>query len=433
MERNTKHNIPLNLAEAVETLVTAEIYNRQTDLDEDDLPPHVRRTLWSRGNGGVKRPAKVHEGDLELENGEAEELKSLPFVDYDSMSDEYLLTVLDLGAEWVVSNEDRAAETNPALAYHLEQNGGAADYIGARSQNSPKEASREYVESLIDNLTEEEEDAEEMLDLVHVVPPDEVYQTMDDIVLTEDQRREIEKVIKAIEYRGYLSDIGLREVGKLLFVGPPGTGKTTTAMALGEELSLPLLEVRLSMITSRYLGETSKNIDRAFELAKRLAPCVLFIDEFDFVAKTRTSDEHAALKRAVNTLLKSVDDISLVQDEVVLIGATNHPKLLDSAVWRRFDEIVHFPMPDHDMRYGILSTVMHKIKGDFDLNEVAEKTEGFSGSDLRLLVREAVLNALTEDRTELTQQDLEDAVEDFESRDRIRQEVMKDMDELENA
>ena len=74
------------------------------------------------------------------------------------------------------------------------------------------------------------------------------------------------------------------------------------------------------MITDQYLGETAKNIDRVFDLAKKMSPCILFIDEFDFLAKTRSSDEHAALKRAVNALLKAIDEISLIKHEVLLIG-----------------------------------------------------------------------------------------------------------------
>ena len=105
----------------------------------------------------------------------------------------------------------------------------------------------------------------------------------------------------------------------------------------------------------------------------------MFIDEFDFVAKTRTSDEHAALKRAVNTLLKCIDEISLVNDGVLLIGATNHPKLLDNAVWRRFDEIVMFPLPDEEMRKKIFELVLGPIEGKFDIQQLAEMTENYSG------------------------------------------------------
>jgi SpoVK/Ycf46/Vps4 family AAA+-type ATPase len=249
-----------------------------------------------------------------------------------------------------------------------------------------------------------------------MVSPEEVGQKLEDIVLTEEQEAEVAKIVKAIEYRDYLRKIGLREIGKLLFVGPPGTGKTSTARAMSARLGLPFLEVKLSMITSQYLGETSKNIDKVFELAKKMSPCILFIDEFDFVAKTRTSDEHAALKRAVNTLLKAIDDISLVNDGVLLIGATNHPKLLDNAAWRRFDEIVMFPLPDQEMREKIFGMVLEPIEGKFDVKQLASLTENYSGSDLRLVVREAVLNALTEDRTKLTQDDMVRAVGQFEER-----------------
>jgi SpoVK/Ycf46/Vps4 family AAA+-type ATPase len=187
--------------------------------------------------------------------------------------------------------------------------------------------------------------------------------------------------------------------------------------------------VKLSMITSQYLGETAKNVEKTFEVAKRLSPCILFIDEFDSVAKTRRSDEHAALKRAVNTLLKSIDDISLIRDEVLLIGATNHPDQLDAAAWRRFDEIVNFPKPDRGMRADILDVITRRMDiAEFDPDSVAERTEGLTGSDLRMVLREAVLEALTEERTTLTQEDILDAVEDFEERDNLKNMDMIDGD-----
>jgi SpoVK/Ycf46/Vps4 family AAA+-type ATPase len=213
-------------------------------------------------------------------------------------------------------------------------------------------------------------------------------------------------------------------------VGPPGTGKTTVSRALAHELGLPFVEVKLSMITSQYLGETAKNVDKTFEVARRLSPCILFIDEFDSVAKTRRSDEHAALKRAVNTLLKCIDEISLIRDDVLLIGATNHPDQLDSAAWRRFDEIVNFPKPDYQMRADILRIVTRRMDiADFDPEAVAEKTEGLTGSDLRLVLREAVLEALTEERRSLTQEDILDAVADFEERDNLKNMDMIDGDQ----
>jgi len=298
----------------------------------------------------------------------------------------------------------------------------------ARENNRPIQADRVWIDALLSQYFDEDDDAE-MLDLVQVRAPEEIEMQLDDLVLTADQEGEIQKIVKAIEHRDYLASIGLREIGKLLFVGPPGTGKTTISRALAHELGLPFVEVKLSMITSQYLGETAKNVEKTFEVAKRLSPCILFIDEFDSVAKTRRSDEHAALKRAVNTLLKSSDDISRIRDEVLLIGATNHPDQLDAAAWRRFDEIVNFPKPDRGMRADILEVVTKQMDiADFDPYEVAGKTEGLTGSDLRMVLREAVLEALTEERMKITQEDLMNAVADFEERDNLKNMDMIDGD-----
>lgn len=209
-------------------------------------------------------------------------------------------------------------------------------------------------------------------------------------------------------------------MGKLLFVGPPGTGKTSLALALSRKLHLPLLEVRLSMITSQYLGETSKNIDRIFDLAKGLAPCILFIDEFDFIAKSRVTDDHGAMKRAVNALLKNIDQVSLVRHGVLLIGATNHPQLLDDAAWRRFDEVVEFGLPDRDMRLAILEKVSSSMKHSCDLAGLADLTEGFSGADLRIVVKEALLSSLMETRDSISPADIERGIAVVQNRNTIR-------------
>jgi SpoVK/Ycf46/Vps4 family AAA+-type ATPase len=273
--------------------------------------------------------------------------------------------------------------------------------------------------SLIKGI-ESEKGSEDMLKLAHIVAPEDIKQNISDLVLTKAQEEEIEKMTKAIKYRDYLKRIGLREIGKLLFVGPPGTGKTSVARAISGQLKIPIVEVKLSQIADQYLGETAKNIDRVFELARRLSPCILFIDEFDFVAKARATDEHAALKRAVNTLLKAIDEISLVEHGVLVIGATNHPTILDHAAWRRFDEIVEFTLPDKEMRKKILDIILKSIEGTFDTEEIAKISEGYSGSDLRLIAREAVLNALITERTVLTQQDLLRGVTEFNKRNQLK-------------
>jgi SpoVK/Ycf46/Vps4 family AAA+-type ATPase len=325
------------------------------------------------------------------------------------------LTVFDIGAKWFAHKGTiERIMSNPTLAYFYENYDSLdVSYEEAKSRNKPRYSDREWIDAKIKELCADNKEAEDLLKLVNIIAPEDVRDRIDDLVLNEEQKAEIEKTSKALEYRAYLREIGLYDIGKLLFVGPPGTGKTSTARALSNWFGLPIVEVRLSMITSQYLGETSKNIDKVFELAKKLNPCILFIDEFDFVAKTRTSDEHGAIKRAVNTLLKAIDDVSLVENGVLLIAATNHPQLLDYAAWRRFDKVLNFPLPDSEMRRRILDKILARIDADIDTRELAELTEDFSGSDLRLVVREAVLNALLQDRKKIDQEDMLRSVEDF--------------------
>jgi ATP-dependent 26S proteasome regulatory subunit len=417
--------------DVVEVMLTAETYNENPELDEDDLPPRFRKAAWN-GERSIERPLEVTEDFVEEVQGEEgdgawDAIEDLPFTDRDALDGTLRFTVTDLARDWYTKNadEDRLSR-NPALAYEFGDEFDV-DYEEVVAENRPKEADSEWVHSLVEEVLGDGEDAEEMLELVEIYAPDEIEQGLDDIVLTDEQEKEVEKVMKAIEHRDYLREVGLSEIGKLLFVGPPGTGKTSTAKALSGRLELPFIEVKLSMITSQYLGETAKNVDKVFELAKMLSPCILFIDEFDSIAKTRDSDEHAALKRTVNTLLKSIDDISLVRDSVLLIGATNHPKMLDYAAWRRFDEIVEFPAPDEGMRSEILRIITHDVEiEDFDADELAAETEGLTGSDLRLVLREAVLDALTSDRRELTHDDLLRAVENFEKRKNLKELDMVD-------
>ena len=416
------HDIKL---ETTALVLTAEIYNRTKDLIADDLPSELRKHYWDIKEKTVLRPMNVTAMDLEelLDIHDPKEIaNSLPFMEYEEFGQKIRPTVFDIGVKWLAKHEHGVEyiENNPVLAQFYENYDSLdVSYEAAIGQNEPKEVSRQWVDSLIAQISTEKE-AGDLLKLVHITVPEEIEQTLDKLVLNQDQKDEVEKMVKAIQFKDYLKRIGLVEVGKLLFVGPPGTGKTSTARAMSAKLKLPFLEVRLSMITDQYLGETAKNIDRVFDLAKRMSPCILFIDEFDFMAKTRSSDENAALKRAVNSLLKAIDEISLVKHDVLLIGATNHPQLLDSAAWRRFDDILDFPLPDKEMRHEILKIILSEIEGQFDTEEIAAITEGYSGSDLRLVIRESVLNALMTDRMALNQDDLIRAVGEFNKRTSLK-------------
>ncbi|MCK9299003.1 MAG: ATP-binding protein [Methanoculleus sp.] len=412
----------------MELLLTAEIFNRNEELDINDLHPRCRE-VFSAGSGGspeVKRPLIVSEGAIKKVLGTpdaaCQAVRQNPFVGYDEFGQRLSLPSLDAAATWFLKRggEEKVRE-NPVLAYFFEgKDGTVVQYQDVLAKNPRFEDTKEYMEAKVSRLIAGSEEMREARDLIIISAPNEVEFSLAKLVCTPRQEEIIKKIGVALEHRDFLKQHGIYEFGRLLFVGPPGTGKTSLALAMSRELHMPVLEVRLAMVTSQYLGETSKNIDRIFDLAKKLAPCILFIDEFDFVAKTRVSDDHGAMKRAVNMLLKNIDQISFVKNGVLLIGATNHPRILDEAAWRRFDEVVEFPLPDRGMRQAILEKVAATIECNCDFADLAARTEGFSGSDLRMMMKEAVMSALMEDRHQIDPVDIEQGLLRVEERNVIR-------------
>ena len=409
----------------MEIVLTADIFNRHPELDINDLTPLCREIFTSVSAPGIKRPVSVSEGMLKRSLGipdAHEKLGQNPFVSFEEFGQRLKLTALEPGALWFLKQGGRPLiEKNPALAFYFEKiDSVGVSYAAVRAANPPFEDTKGFLDTKISKLVAEDEKLRAALDLVIINSPDEVEQKMDDLVCTPDQTRLIAKIRHAIDHQEFLHRHRIYEIGKLLFVGPPGTGKTSLALAMSRTLHMPILEVRLSMVTSQYLGETSKNIDRIFELAKKLSPSILFVDEFDFVAKSRVADDHGAMKRAVNSLLKNIDRISLVKNGVLLIAATNHPQLLDLAAWRRFDEVVEFSLPNEEMRREILKKVTASITCSCDYSELAAETDGFSGADLRLMVKEAILSALMDRREAIDRSDIERGIIMVKNRDAIQ-------------
>ena len=409
-----------------EVVLTAEIYNQYQKLDINDLTPVCREIFGVTSKSAeVKRPVSVSEGMIRKVFGisdAAEQLKANPFVSYEEFGQRLRITALPGAADWFVKRGGTAhIQRNPALAWYFETERQLdVSYQQARAVNVPYEDTRAYLEKKISAIIADDEKIRGALDLIIVSAPEEVTQRLEDLVLTPEQEDSIRKINTAMANLDFLRAHDIHEVGKFLFVGPPGTGKTSLALSISHVLHMPILEVRLSMITSQYLGETSKNIDRIFDLARKLTPSILFIDEFDFIAKSRTNDDHGAMKRAVNALLKNIDQVNLVKNGVVLIGATNHPRLLDDAAWRRFDEVIEFSLPDTGMRRTILSKLTATLDSSLNLDQLAEETAKFSGADLRMIVKEGMISALMRGQRMISQDDIEKGVEMVEKRNSIK-------------
>jgi len=166
--------------------------------------------------------------------------------------------------------------------------------------------------------------------------------TLEELMLPTDVAAIIREVVSEQHRVDLLRSYSLEPRNRLLFIGPPGNGKTSLAEALAEALMVPLLRVRYDGIVGAYLGETAVRLRRLLDAASQ-RKCVLFFDEVETLAKER-GDTHdtGEIKRVVSSLLLQIDDLP---SHVIVVGATNHPELLDKAVWRRFQVRVELPMP----------------------------------------------------------------------------------------
>lgn len=165
---------------------------------------------------------------------------------------------------------------------------------------------------------------------------------LDDLILPKEAEQSIHELVEEQHRSDLLRSFNLEPRNRILLAGPPGNGKTTLAEAIANELNAPFLVVRYEAVIGSYLGETAQRISQVFDLA-RSRQCVLFFDEFDAVGKERgDTHETGEIKRVVSSLLMQIDALP---SYVVVVTASNHPELLDRAVWRRFQLRLNLPMP----------------------------------------------------------------------------------------
>jgi len=185
--------------------------------------------------------------------------------------------------------------------------------------------------------------------------------------------------------------------GGLLLYGPPGCGKTFIARAVAGELGARFIAVSFADIIDMFVGQSERNIHELFEIARRNAPCVLFLDEVDAIGQKRSQLRHTPMRSAVNQLLLELDDVSGRNEGVFLLAATNHPWDVDSALRRpgRFDRTLLVLPPDADAREGVFRFhLKDRPVAGIDLARLARSTDGYSGADIAHVCETAAERAL---------------------------------------
>lgn len=240
------------------------------------------------------------------------------------------------------------------------------------------------------------------------------------------QIQELREVIELpLKNPELFKELGIQPPKGVLLYGPPGTGKTMLAKAVAAESNATFIHVVASEFAQKFVGEGARIVREVFELARKKAPSIIFIDEIDAIGAKRvdlgTSGERE-IQRTLMQLLAELDGFHPL-DNVKIIAATNRVDILDPALLRpgRFDRLIEIPLPDVGARKEIFSIYIRKMKvrlEDFDLERIARMTEGFSGADIRNVCTEAGYIAIREGRREITFSDFVRAIERLQDKNK---------------
>lgn len=253
----------------------------------------------------------------------------------------------------------------------------------------------------LDSFSTKPVDSETRAEIVEVTMPQLVNLQ---IVLSKYVEEEIQGFIECYRSRDKLLKAGLDVSNSLLLYGPPGCGKTSVAQYISSITELPLVTARLDGLISSLLGSTAKNIRKIFDYASK-RECILFLDEFDVIAKLRDDkNELGELKRVVNSLIQNIDSLN---NNSILIAATNHHELLDPAIWRRFSSIITLEKPQKEEIGKLLVNLLENSSNSIlDSDKKFEQLEiaftGFSHSGIKTVINNTLRNAIIREKSMVT-------------------------------
>ena len=228
-------------------------------------------------------------------------------------------------------------------------------------------------------------DKDSMLELYEIVHSNIA---INDVILPKGQKQILLQIVEEQSKVRELLKHNINPANRLLLCGPPGCGKTMVAHAIAHELNMPMAYVRLDGLVSSYLGQTSTNLRKVFDAVKN-QKIVLFLDEFDAIAKKRDdTNELGELKRVVTTLLQNFDNMP---NNVFLIAATNHQHLLDPAIWRRFNLAIVLELPDVQQRIELIQKwiIEFNLTTNINIKQLGKLSEGLNCAQLKELLTAA--------------------------------------------
>ena len=215
------------------------------------------------------------------------------------------------------------------------------------------------------------------------------------LVVPEEIRDRIQRIVQEHRQQEKLKKHGLSNRRKILLTGPPGTGKTLTAQVIAHELRHPLHTIQVDKLVTKFMGETSAKLRQIFDLIREERGVYLF-DEFDAIGGERSRENDVGeMRRVLNALLQFIEQDT---SESLIIGATNNPALLDRALFRRFDDVLHYTLPDEPLRRRLIENVLGKFKSRLGWKTILAESEGLSHAELDHACRDAIKDAILNDK-----------------------------------
>jgi len=301
----------------------------------------------------------------------------------------------------LASDKEKVASYASVLATNLEKEGETPLAKRIRTVLNKKTGTL----ATLDSFATKPVDTESRLDIVEVTMP---QIDPSQVILSKYCQEAIDSFVESYKRRDVLLKSGLDASNSLLLYGPPGCGKTTVAQYISSITGIPLVTARLDGLVSSLLGSTAKNIRKIFDYASK-RECILFLDEFDVIAKLRDDkNELGELKRVVNSLIQNIDAFS---NDSILIAATNHHELLDPAIWRRFTSVVMLDNPQREEIRRLLQDLLEDKETAFlsnvkKIESVENALFGLSPSDIKTIVFGAMRNIVLSGKSCLTSCDL---------------------------